>query len=560
MITSTSILGSLRAAARSLATHQTAVDTAGHNLANVNTPGYSRERPELVPSPDRGGVDVRTIARIRDRFLDFSLLTEQQTLGKNKAQEGLLDRLQAVFNDPPGEGLSAQLDQLFQSFHDLSINPTDQGVRATVKDRGNRLPQTIQLMRSRIDQLKSDLTTEIRQRVTDANSYITQIADLNRQITGAQPSAPPNDLLDRRDALVTKLAQIVGVTATDRADGSVQLAMNGTGILLVDANASAPLAMTVNGATDAVDITAGGSAVVTPRDGALAGLLDARNLATGAVKQAVSDLDALASAIALQVNRLHTSGTGLTEYTSLTSTNAVTSSLTALTAAGLPFTPVTGSFKVIVHNAAGAVTANVTVPVTAGTTTLDDLRIAIGGIAGLSTSITGGKLSITAGAGSTFTFAGDTSDALLATGLNTFYTGSTSTNIALNTVIANDVTKIAAATADAAGLVHSGDGTNALAIARLRTKLTMAGSTQTFTDFYGSAVARVGSLKRDASEAVTRQEAAVGLVQGLQQQVSGVNTDEELVNLTQSQSAYAAAARYATTINSMLETLMNMAK
>src|SRR6266851_1531021 len=196
MITSTSILGSLRAAARSLATHQTAVDTAGHNLANVNTPGYSRERPVLVPSPDRGGVDVQTIARVRDRFLDFSLLTEQQTLGKNKAQEGLLDRLQAVFNDPPGEGLSAQLDQLFQSFHDLSLNPTDQGVRATVKDRGNRLPQTLQLMRSRVDQLKSDLTTEIRQRVDEANSYITQIADLNRQITGAQPSAPPNDLLD----------------------------------------------------------------------------------------------------------------------------------------------------------------------------------------------------------------------------------------------------------------------------------------------------------------------------------------------------------------------------
>src|SRR5437763_17154295 len=110
MISRTSIHRSLRAAGRSHRTHQAAVDTAGHNLANVNTPGYSRERRDLVPSPDRGGVDVRTIQRVRDRFLDFSLLSEQQTLGKNNVEDGLLDRLQGVFNDPPGEGLSAQLD------------------------------------------------------------------------------------------------------------------------------------------------------------------------------------------------------------------------------------------------------------------------------------------------------------------------------------------------------------------------------------------------------------------------------------------------------------------
>src|SRR5438552_9471491 len=172
MIYPTSILGSLRAAARSLQTHQAAVDTAGHNLANVNTPGYTRERPDLVPSPDRGGVDVRTIQRLRDRFLDFSLLTEQGTLGKNTAQDGVLGRLEGVFNDPPGEGMSAQLNELFQGFQDLSVTPMDQGIRAPAKDIGNRLPQTFQLMRGRIDQVKNDLTTEINERVSDANSLI----------------------------------------------------------------------------------------------------------------------------------------------------------------------------------------------------------------------------------------------------------------------------------------------------------------------------------------------------------------------------------------------------
>jgi flagellar hook-associated protein 1 FlgK len=559
MISSTSIFGSLATAWTALASQQTAVTVAGNNVANAATPGYSRQRAELVPIGAQGGVDVKTIQRVRDRFLDFSLLTEQQTLGKNQAQEDVLQRLQAVFNDPPGQGLSAVMDDLFQGFQQLSANPTDQAARFGVKDAGDRLAQTFGIMRGRVDQLKTDVTTEIRQRAGDANSLITQIADLNRQIVSAQPSSPPNDLLDRRDQLVTQLTSIVGVTASDRADGTVQLAMAGTGVLLVDGTSASTLTATVNTATDSVDLTAGAnSTVVTPKSGALGALVDARNSTTGAIKQAASDLDTLASTIALQVNRLHASGTGLTEFTTLTSTNAVSSAAAPLTAAGLPFTPVTGSFNVIVHDATGAVVSNVAVPVTAGTTTLTDLQTAINAIPGVSASISGGKLTITAAAGNTFTFAGDTSDALPALGLNTFFTGSTATSLAVNSVVANDVTKVAAATADGAGLVHPGDGSNALALANLSGKLTMTAGTQTFTDFYGSTVARVGSLTQDATEGVTRQQAAVRVVQGLQQQVSGVSTDEEMINLSQSQAVYAAAAHYASTVNDMLQTLLNM--
>jgi flagellar hook-associated protein 1 FlgK len=128
----------------------------------------------------------------------------------------------------------------------------------------------------------------------------------------------------------------------------------------------------------------------------------------------------------------------------------------------------------------------------------------------------------------------------------------------VNPVLSADVTKVAAARADAAGLVRSGDGSNALALARLRGARAMAAGTQTFTEFYGSTVARVGAQARDAAEGVSRQEAAVRVVQGLQQQVSGVSTDEEMINLTQSQTAYAAAARYATTINELVVTLLSM--
>jgi flagellar hook-associated protein 1 FlgK len=559
MITSTNILGSLHMARRTMAAHQMAVDIAGHNLANAVTPGYTRQRAELVPAGGNGGVDVARIERVRDRFLDFSLLAEQQSLGKQRAQDGLLQRLEGVFNDPAGEGLGATMDELFQEFEALSVHPADPAARLTVVAAGDRLAQTFRLMRERLDQLKRDVSSEIYQRVNDANALITQVAELNRKIIDTRASGTPRDLLDRRDAIVGQLAEIAGVAATDREDGSVQLALAGSGVLLVDGDHTALLTATLDGATDTVNVTAGATAIaVAPRTGALAALVDARNLSGGVVKQAASDLDALARTVALEVNRLHASGAGLSGFTSVTSTNSVSASNVPLTAAGLAFTPVSGSFRVLVHDATGAVTADSTVNVVAGATTLDDVQAAIAGIAGLSASITSGRLTVSAAAGSTVTFASDTSDTLPALGINTFFTGSTAGSLAVNPVVSADTTKVAAARADAAGLVRAGDGSNALALARLRTTRPMAGATQTFTEFYGSTVARVGSQARDAAEGVARQEAAVRVVQGLQQQVSGVSTDEEMINLSQSQTAYAAAARYATTVNELIVTLLEM--
>ena len=437
------------------------------------------------------------------------------------------------------------------------MTPTDPGVRVTVKGAGERIAQTLQLMRQRVGQLKTDLAAEIQQRVSDTNALTKQIAQLNKQIVAARVDGDANDLMDQRDVLVSRLGEIAGVTLTDRSDGSVQLALSGTGVLLVDGFASFTMTATPNGGTDALDLTVSGSLPVLPKSGELSSLLEARNLSTGPIKQATADLDALAGSLALRINRIHASGTGLTEHTALTAANAVSGAGAALNAAGLAVTPVNGSFKVIVHDAAGAATANATINITAGTTTLTDVQTALNAVPGLTATIASGKLTITAAAGSTFTFANDTSDTLAALGLNTFFTGSTASTIAVNSVVANDVTKIAAATADGANLVHSGDGGNALALAQLRTALTMVAGTQSFTDFYGVTVTRIGADTRAATEGVSRQQSAMEVIQGLQQQVSGVSIDEEMISLSQSQAAYGAAARYAATIAEMIETLYN---
>ena len=218
------------------------------------------------------------------------------------------------------------VNQFFQGFQDVSRQSHRPGACASrCSDDGNQLAGTFQGLWSRVDQLKTDLGTEIQTRVTAANGLLDQIADLHRQIQASGGGPAPNDLLDRRDNLVDQLNQIIGVSATDRPDGTVQLAVKGSGVLLVDGVLTAPLTATANVGTDSVDLTAG-SVAVTPQGGELAAVMTARNSPTGAIKQATADLDSLARSIISEVNRVHANGAGLTGFSALTSVNAVSAS------------------------------------------------------------------------------------------------------------------------------------------------------------------------------------------------------------------------------------------
>ena len=549
-----SISGSLEVAKRALLAQQAVLNTVGHNIGNASTPGYSRQRVELTAVDLRGGVDVATIQRVRDRLFDVQVLAEQQGLGLSDAEQRTLQRLEGILGDASGQGLGSTLDEFFAAFQDLSVHPEDAAARLAVQDQGTRVADSFRNLRSRIDQVTSDVTAEIQRDVTQVNDILTQLAALQRTVTQSSSATPANDALDRRDLLVGQLAGIIGVTASEDASGTLRLAVTGTGVLLLDGTLVAPLSATVDPSTDTVVLTAGNTAI-RPTQGAIAALVEARD---ETIKGITDDLDALAAGIIDRVNQLHASGTGLTEPSTLTSGRAVSAPGVALTAAGLPFTPTTGAFTVIVHDAAGAVSSTVNVAVTAGVTTLNDVRAAIDADPNLTATVSNGRLTITAAAGRRFTFADDTSGTLSALGLNTFFTGSTSRDIALDAGIAADPSRIAAATADSANLVHVGDGSNALALAQLRTALTMGGGTQRFTDFHGAMLSAIGARSQSATLALERQQASLDFVQTLQQQASGVSLDEELVALTQAQNAYAAAARYMSSLNDAFDSLIRM--
>ena len=257
----TTIFSSLEIAKRALLAHQLAQQVTGHNVSNVNTPGYTRQRAELTPisisSPPftlGAGVDVAEVRRIRDRFIDYQLLGEQQSLGRNQAQETVLKRIEAVFNEPQaGGGLGTLLDQFFQGLHDLAIHPTENSVRVAAVEKGTSLALSFNQLRQRLDQVKSDLADQINLKLTDANSLLGEIAELNQKIREAG-QADPNDLMDQRDLLVNRLGELVGVTVLDRTDGTVQVSLAGSGVLLVDGTLTTTLSAVTNLVTDTVDI------------------------------------------------------------------------------------------------------------------------------------------------------------------------------------------------------------------------------------------------------------------------------------------------------------------
>lgn len=555
---STNILASLHLGRRALLAHQVALDTVGHNLANAVTPGYTRQRAELVAAAPGAGVDVEEVRRLRDRALDLALLAEQQALGGARARATVLDRLEAVLAEPAATALGAALDRLFQGFQELSVHPADLAVRAALVADAEGLAGLFRTLAGRLGRLREEIAGEARFHVDRVNQLTGAIADLHRQILEARGGPAPNDLLDRRDRLVAELAGIIGVTVTDHPDGTLRLAAAGSGVLLVDGTSAAALEVAVD-PDGAVAVTAQPAGVgLAPGSGALGAALEALDPTTGAVAWMAGRLDELARTLAHEVNRLHAGGAGLTGHQTLTAAEAVTAATAPLTGAGLALVPTTGSFRTIVHDAAGTVVSEVTVTVTAGLTSLQDLRAALDADPELDATIAGGRLTVTAGAGRTFTFADDTAGALAALGLNGFFLGHDARTLAVDPALAGAPGRVAAARAGADGLVHPGDGSNALALAGLRTAPVMDGGTATLGGAYGSAVAGLGAQARQAGETRDRQEEAVAMVEQMRQQAAGVSTDEELIALSQSQTAYAAAARFVTTIDELIAVLLAM--
>ena len=236
----------LNIGARALIANQTVLQTTGSNIANVNTPGYSRQSVQLqtVLGQYTGsgyigkGVDVATITR---NYSDF--LTRQSTMAGaiSSADTKRSDQLKQLENLFPtgASGLGAAVSDMLNSFSDVASSPTDLTARTVALTRVSETASRMRSFSASLDQLQQGVDQEISQKVAAINSLATNIADVNKQIANAVSNGqPPNDLLDQRDQLIRNLNQYVQTTSIASADGTTGIFLGSQALVLRSTAAS----------------------------------------------------------------------------------------------------------------------------------------------------------------------------------------------------------------------------------------------------------------------------------------------------------------------------------
>ena len=620
---------------RGLLSHQQALHVTGHNISNAENKEYSRQRvvitaaePLYLPALNRSnapgnigqGSMVQTVERIRDSFIDDRIVIEKDVMGFWKTKSDFIYQVESVYNEPSDQSVRSRLDELWKAFEELSKYPEERSTREVVKEKAVNLANEVRNVYRQLYDLQLDANRQVFHRVNQINMYARDIRDLNERILKAEALGDnPNDLKDKRDALIEKLSNTVNISVgrSDRDETIVYIA----GENLVQGEIIRPLAAVpdpANGGFFKVVWKDTGTDVEV-KGGELAGLIEVRDKI---LRENINDVNAFAINMADLTNEVHRDGFGRNGETNADFFRHITVSDNVdgnhdLNNDGI--NDVTAVFRV---SGANKVDASAAIGV-AGTLTfvtsrepeseaqidyaasdtvysvikkINDAKIGI--VAYVNHD---GELSLKA------TVAGDTDrknfmirhledSGQFLTGLTGILKGSgplgsfdyrrvndivkllpdrehititpqynPASYMAVSEAVLYDVDKIAAArgrdlggTGDYNTTNGIGDGTNALRLAALRHKNAMVDKNVTFNDFYISLVSRIGAQGEEAQDRVKNQETMLKNLGNLRESVSGVNLDEEMANMVAFQHGYNAAARVINVMDKMLETILRL--
>jgi flagellar hook-associated protein 1 len=490
----TSTFHGLETARRGMFTQQIALQTTGNNIANANTPGYSRQRvnfsqTEAFPAPARNrpqipgqmgtGVEAGSIQRVREGFLDTQFRGENNKFGFWSARSEALEKMEDIMNEPSENGLAKTMDRFWQSLQDLAVNPEDSGARSVVRQRGLAVAETFNYLSNSLSAIQGDLKTQADHTVSEINALLDDINSINKQISEVEPHGYlPNKLYDERDVLVDRLSTLVNIEVGKNpsggkpdpfAEGQYDIKLvnsDGSKISLLDSNAQKVNYLSTqydltNNLTNT--ITVDGSPAINFKDfsgGKLKGLLESYGYNdAGSVKgiypEMLSKLDDMALQFATEFNNVHKGGTGLDGNTNYS------------------FFDLTG---------------------TSGAAKSIKLHIDI-----------------------------------------------------------NNLDHIAAAKS-----TFNGDGSNALELSKVKnTNLPFASGTATLQSFYEGAIGEMAVDAQQAVRLTNNSTLLTEAVEQRRTSVSGVSLDEEMTNMIQFQHAYNASARNITVIDEMLDKIIN---
>lgn len=528
-------LSGLMAAQRSL-------ETASHNIANVNTEGYSRQRTEYATRQSDytgvgfigNGVNVTTVARSYDQFITSQLNTSTSAFSETNGFYTMASQVDNLIANQ-STGLSPTLKAFFSAVNEVANDPASIPARQVMLSEAESLTGQFSSLSTQFDALRQQTNNQLQSMTDDINSYAKNIAELNGKIiieSGLSSTERlPNDLLDQRDALVAKIAEKISVSTVPQADGSLSVFVGSGQSLVLGLNASR---MSIgSSATDVAQKTIlinNQNITSQVTGGELAGALKFRD---EVLDPAQNQLGLIAAGFATEFNALQTSGRDLNGNPG-----------TALFNFGAPSIPVVAN-----QAGPGTLTASYSAPST--NLAASDYLLSYDGtnyhLKQLSDNTT------TTYAGSPITGPGFT---LTPSGLNagdSFLVRPTSEAAKKLTVAITDPKQIAAASNPTAG---PGDNTNALKMAKLESKAALLGGKSSFTEVYGQLVAKVGDLTHAASISSKAQEVVLNQAKTSRENLAGVNLDEEAANLIKFQNAYQASAQSISITKSLFDTLL----
>jgi len=321
---------------RAIMVQQLALQTTGHNIANANTPGYTRQlvtmeaaRPYAAPGiPGSAGVGqigtgvkAGEIGRIREEYTDMQIRKENRYSGYWDTISNSMEKVEVVINEPSDYGLRSVMEAFWQSWQDVVGNPENKAVRSVVVERGTAVSETFNHMFQQFTDLNQDVNANISIQVDEINSKVLQIRDLNQGILAVNVAGQqPNDLKDKRDLLLDELSKIANFSITEDSYGMVNMEMSGRTIV-----------QGVSCTNLTVEDDANGMSMVTWKDtgikanisgGELGALLDLRGQTNLAQENAVSEykeiipelieeLNIMAKTIVVMTNEIHRGGYSL---------------------------------------------------------------------------------------------------------------------------------------------------------------------------------------------------------------------------------------------------------
>lgn len=303
-----------------LQSQQAALSVVGHNIANVNTPGYTRQRADLSANQSMmegnvffgSGVSLNTVSGIRDKFLDMQIFRETaKQFGASERFSGV-DTISTTLGDTGSTGVAAQIQDFLQSFQSLAAQPESSALRTNVVGKAQTMITGLQTQYSLLGDQRNSADQAVASLVTEVNTLTSQIASLNQQIVTETNPGSNNDARDQRKSLTDKLAGLVGLNVFEGSKGEYQITLDSGAAVLVSGNSAYKLQTVVGGAAldnhFAVQSVMGGTVVdVTSgiKDGQLGAKLDLRdNILVGFQRQ----LDQIAAGVTRQVNQLHRTG------------------------------------------------------------------------------------------------------------------------------------------------------------------------------------------------------------------------------------------------------------